>query len=437
MSEAEHARMLIYSQDGLGLGHLRRTTLLATEFLAARPGASVLTVSDSPLGQFFSSGVGHDYLKLPSVRKVGPGDWRPVSLSMPFAEVLRLRRGIIRSAALDFDPDVVLVDHMPHGAMGELVPTLEALQGRRVKVVLGLRDILDAPATVRQRWHLEGAFEAVERHFDEVLVYGSHDVFDVSREYAWPAAARSLLHYCGYVCSPPARSGLAAKVRKKYLRHDPAAQLIMVMAGGGADGMALFRAVLDAVPELCRQRRCVVVLVTGPFLPRAEQRELMGRAKGQPVRVIPTVQDSGSHLRAADFVVAMAGYNTTAEILSLGKRTLLVPRPGPSAEQQMRARLFADRGWVRWLPPDQLGPSSVAEAILAGMAAEDLPPAAPPDLDGRQVAAQRLLALLGTDGSAARPTLAAPPLADGDLMPLPAAPATSVELEAEQLMSGG
>ncbi len=70
-------RLLIYSQDGFGLGHQRRTTLLANEFLARRPGASVLTVSDSPLGKFFKSAAGHDYCKLPSVQKVGPGDWRP------------------------------------------------------------------------------------------------------------------------------------------------------------------------------------------------------------------------------------------------------------------------------------------------------------------------------------------------------------------------
>ena len=52
------------------------------------PGASALTVSDSPLGKFFTSAAGHDYCKLPSVRKVGPGDWRPVSLSSSFADVL-------------------------------------------------------------------------------------------------------------------------------------------------------------------------------------------------------------------------------------------------------------------------------------------------------------------------------------------------------------
>ena len=73
VSGAREPRLLIYSQDGFGLGHQRRTTLLADEFLRSCPGASALTVSDSPLGKFFSSAAGHDYCKLPSVRKVGPG----------------------------------------------------------------------------------------------------------------------------------------------------------------------------------------------------------------------------------------------------------------------------------------------------------------------------------------------------------------------------
>ena len=33
MTGAREPRLLIYSQDGLGLGHQRRTTLLADEFL--------------------------------------------------------------------------------------------------------------------------------------------------------------------------------------------------------------------------------------------------------------------------------------------------------------------------------------------------------------------------------------------------------------------
>ena len=200
---SDSPRMLIYSQDGLGLGHLRRTTHLAAEYLAAHSDASVLTISDSPIGQFFSAAPGHDFVKLPSIRKVSPGNWDPVRLSLKFSDVLAMRAEIIKTAALTFEPDVLLVDHMPHGAMGELVPTLEAIEALPVRTVLGLRDILDAPETVRRRWHLEGAFEVLRRHFDDVFVYGSQDVFDVAAQYSWDPDLSRRLSYCGYVCSPP------------------------------------------------------------------------------------------------------------------------------------------------------------------------------------------------------------------------------------------
>jgi predicted glycosyltransferase len=364
--------------------------LLASEFLAARTGASVLTISDSPLGQFFPTSVGHDYLKLPSIHKVGPGDWRPLSLSLSFAEVLEIRREIIRSAVLKFAPDVVLVDHMPHGAMGELVPTLEALKGSGTKIVLGLRDILDSPAVVRQRWHLEGAFEAVEQYFHDVLVYGSRDVFDMSSEYDLPDGVSGRLRYCGYVCAPPTFPTGADKLRKRFLRNAIDSDLIVAMAGGGADADGLFATLMSAVPAISAERPCVVVIVTGPFLPRSEHRKLARLARGLPVHVIRTVPDSLSYISAADVVIAMAGYNTTAEILTLDKPALLVPRSGPSAEQQMRAKLFADRGWVNWLPPADLSPDLLAEAAVSALTTRRIRTSVP-DLRGRYTAAQHLL----------------------------------------------
>jgi predicted glycosyltransferase len=383
-------RLLIYSQDGLGLGHLRRTTLLAGEFLAARPGGSVLTISDSPLGQFFSAAAGHDYLKLPSIRKVGPGNWSPVSLSAPFRDVLTLRKETIRSVALHFEPDVVLVDHMPHGAMGELLPTLEALADTPARLVLGIRDIIDAPATVRRRWRLEGALEAVESYFEDVLVYGEQDVFDVGHEYAWPASIRDRLRYCGYVCAP-SRTPAADTVRTAYLAEHPDSRLIVAMAGGGADGYELFETLLRSFPSLTADRPCVLVVVTGPFLPEAELRSLQQLSAGLPVHLVSHVDDSLSYQRAADLVIAMAGYNTTSEILSLGTRALLVPRRGPSAEQQMRARRFAERGWVSWLPPASLSTENLTVAVLDALDSPVDPASRPPDLLGRQRAARHLL----------------------------------------------
>jgi predicted glycosyltransferase len=388
-------RLLIYSQDGLGLGHQRRTTLLADQFLRSCPGASALTVSDSPLGKFFSSSAGHDYCKLPSIRKVGPGDWRPVSLSSSFADVLDVRRAMLRTTVGAFRPDVLLVDHMPHGAMGELLPTLEMLRDEPTAVVLGLRDILDAPAVVRERWRLEGAYEAVERYYDRVLVYGSSDVFDLAAEYGWPAGASAKVRYCGYVCAAPPPD-VSASVRARDLNGHGDGRLVVAMAGGGADAYPLFDALLAAVRPVQQAGACHVVLVTGPFLPAERQRELVLRAEGLPVDVLTSVPDTPSYAAAADLVVTMAGYNTTAEILSVGTPALLVPRRGPSAEQQMRAQLFAERGWVDWLRPQELSATRLAEAIVRGLDGPRTTPVRHPDLTGRTAGTEALLESLHT-----------------------------------------
>jgi predicted glycosyltransferase len=391
VSGAREPRLLIYSQDGLGLGHQRRTTLLADEFLRACPGASVLTVSDSPLGKFFSSAAGHDYCKLPSVRKVGPGDWRPVSLSSSFADVLDVRRAMLQTTVEAFRPDVLLVDHMPHGAMGELVPTLDRLRDEETVVVLGLRDILDAPPVVRERWRLEGAFEAVERYYHRVLVYGSSDVFDVADEYDWPDAVRSKIRYCGYVCAAPPQP-VPDSVRARHPASSPDGPLVVAMAGGGADAYPLFDALLTAFPVIHEANPCHLVMVTGPFLPADHGRELAERAQGLPVDVRVSVPDPMSYAATADLVVAMAGYNTTAEILSVGTPALLVPRSGPSAEQQMRARLFAERGWVDWLHPNDLSAETLGRAVTEALQRPSATtPVRPPDLAGRTVAAGQLV----------------------------------------------
>jgi predicted glycosyltransferase len=411
VSGSREPRLLIYSQDGFGLGHQRRTTLLADEFLRNCPGASALTVSDSPLGKFFSSAAGHDYCKLPSVRKVGPGDWRPVSLSSSFADVLDVRRAMLQTTVQAFRPDVLLVDHMPHGAMGELVPTLDRLRDEETVVVLGLRDILDAPSVVRERWRLEGAFEALERYYDRVLVYGSSDVFDVATEYDWPDAARPKIQYCGYVCAPPPHE-VSQPVLPQYPETARAGRLVVAMAGGGADAYPLFDALLAAVPMILEAGPCHIVMVTGPFLPAEQHRKLSARAEDLPVDVLVSVSDPVSYAASADLVVAMAGYNTTAEILSVDTPALLVPRGGPSAEQQMRARLFAERGWVDWLRPQDLSAETLGRAVTEALYKPwATTPVRPPDLAGRTVAAGQLIdSLAGT-----RPPHAIP-VANGEAM---------------------
>lgn len=392
-------RLLIYSQDGLGLGHMRRTSLLAREFLDRMPDASVLTVSDSPLGQFFAMAAGHDFLKLPSIRKTGPGVWEAVSLSLSFDDVLRLRTQLIASAIDSFDPQVVLVDHMPHGAMGELVPALRAVSGRGIRMVLGLRDILDAPSVVRARWTAEGAYETLDEFYDDILVYGQQDVLDVADEYGWPASISRRASYTGYVCADPPRR--VSPNGSGPWQGGPTPR-VLVVAGGGADAYPMFSAVLDVAAEVHAATGAQFSMVTGPFMPGDHVRALRLRSEQLPMVELRRKFHGRNKIAKADLVVSMAGYNTTVEVLATGTPALLIPRSGPSAEQRTRAELFADRSWVRWVDPTDLSSELVANGILAGLE-EALTPSVLPDLTGRQNA----ISLLSQDLAPVAPLLTA------------------------------
>lgn len=388
------SRFIIYSQDGLGLGHMRRTSAIAGRVLHRLPGACVLTLSDSQLGQFFPISSSHDYLKLPSIVKTGPGDWRPARLPLAFQTIQAMRQEIIYSATMRFRPDIFLVDHMPHGTMGELLPTLRALKAAKAptKVVLGLRDILDAPQVVAERWRMEGAYDAVEEFYDLVLIYGMRELFDLAEHYGFSPAIRARARYCGYVC--PAPTDRRRQPVRAGLNGRGNAQLIVVMAGGGADAYPMMRATLDALP-LLQQPHLYCLVITGPFMPPDLQQDLQARAATLPAQVLTAVEDTYSYLEEADLVIAMAGYNTTVEILQSGKRAILVPRRGPSAEQRMRASLFAAKGWVAMLDPDELHPARFADLIATNLTqrSQTTPPIIP-DLEGLNSSAEHLLALL-------------------------------------------
>jgi predicted glycosyltransferase len=359
--------------------------------LRREPHGWVLTTSDSPLGTLLRDLPNHDYLKLPSIVKAGPGDWHALSSPFDFERLLQLRSRLILEAATAFQPDVLLVDHMPHGAMGELVPTLETLRERGARIVLGLRDIIDSPDVVQQRWESEGAFEAIEKYYDAVLVYGSKEVFDLCREYGWPDSLLRLVRYCGYVCTPEAPED-PKRIRTRRLAAVPRGALIVAMAGGGADAHQLMSTLLDALPAIRAQRPCALEIVTGPFMPDHQRAELKRRAQSLPVRMRTMVRNPLGRVAAADVVVAMAGYNTTMEILHLGTPALLVPRRGPSREQRMRATRFAERGWVCEMSPEDLTPEHMAHAVLQVLAADRRPAAASrPDLGGLTRAVRYLL----------------------------------------------
>jgi predicted glycosyltransferase len=386
-------RFAIYSQDGMGLGHLRRNTLIGQRILEAAPGSSILLIADSPVAPFFRLPAGMDFIKLPSICKIGPGQWQPTLQPENERDVQELRSALLSVVLESYRPDLLLVDHMPVGAKGELTPALQALRKANPScaIVLGLRDILDAQDVIARVWQTEGAYDALRSYYQRVLIYGSSQVFDSLGSYGLPVPSRGV-HYCGYVVNPgPVKS-------EDQIRHTLRAgsrKLVFVSAGGGHDGYRLMSTYLQALRLLENRNEVLTLMAVGVNLPAEKMQELIVESHGLPVRILSHVDDSLSHIAAADLVVCMAGYNTLSEVLSLKKKALVVPRAGPSKEQRMRASVFASRGLLEMIDPTDLNPGVLAERLKVALrrGSSSVPDQAI-EMNGAGRAAGRLLELL-------------------------------------------
>lgn len=379
-------RLLMYSQDGMGLGHLRRTHNIAREVLARHPEAAILVVADSPVAPFFTPIPGMTFLKLQTIVKVGNAEWRSGNETMSIGEAVEQRGQQIVDAFREFQPDVITVDHMPLGALGELRPLLDTASNQKKppRMVLGLRDVLDTPDTIHDAWDDLGAYDYLER-YDSVLIYGCKDVYDAEAAYDLKSHARDVT-YCNYVA--PRRNGHPAAAKEDQ-------PFVLVMGGGGADAFPLAKAFLDAMPSILKSAPIHALIITGPNMPPPDRQALIDQAAGQPVQVETSVEDPIALLKRATAVVTMGGYNSLVEVLQWRKKALVVPRRAPSAEQQLRSRLFADRGLVRMLDPEQLSPARLGDALLALLEDDAVPLVSNvPPLDG----ARRAAALLLRDG---------------------------------------
>jgi predicted glycosyltransferase len=138
------------------------------------------------------------------------------------------------------------------------------------------------------------------------------------------------------------------------------------------------------------------LMAVGVNAPSDIRRELEVEARGLPVRLVSHVDDSLSQMAAADLVVCMAGYNTLSEVLFLKKKALVVPRSGPSAEQKMRAELFAAKHLIDMIDPNDLSPETLAARLVADLERNDYPAQGEPvPMDGARQAADRLVETVG------------------------------------------
>lgn len=364
----DDARVLIYSHDTFGLGHLRRCRAIAHELVGRFKGISVLILSGSPVIGSFDFRARVDFVRIPGVIKLKDGRYTSLGLHIDLDQTMAIRESIIRHTAEVFKPDLFLVDKEPRGLEGEVNRTLEMLRKRGTRTVLGLRDVLDDADALRGEWRRKSAVSALREMYDEIWIYGIEDFYHPLRGIDVGDAVRDKIVFTGYL-KRAASDATADGIDTPYL---------LVTPGGGKDGEEMVELVLRALtcPKRDIARDIAVVAVLGPFMDSKMRAQFKIRAESMPRMTVldyhPRIE---SLIENAAGLITMGGYNTFCEVLSFNKPAIVIPRTAPRSEQLIRARRADELGLIKMLQPAENNNVAAAAEMVKKLAAliETLP----------------------------------------------------------------
>jgi predicted glycosyltransferase len=360
MPQSRSKRVLLYSHDSFGLGHVSRCRTIANALVAADPNVSVLIVSGSPvIGSYeFRSGI--DFVRIPGiVKQIETGEYDSANLRVGVEHTMEMRTRIIRDTADIYRPDLFIVDKEPTGLRGEVLPALRLLKERGTPLVLGLRDVMDDPTALAAEWERKNVVPALRDLYDEIWIYGLPQINKPLTGIEVPPSVRHKMVYTGYL-----RRDLPLHSDVPHELEEIGDPFILVTAGGGGDGADLIDWVLAAY-ETDPHIPYGAVIVFGPFMSAAEREAFKERsAKFRNIRTLTFTNNLGALMQRAAGVVAMGGYNTFCEILSFDKKAIIVPRTRPRLEQFIRARAARNVGLIEMLDADRgRAPHAMATAL--------------------------------------------------------------------------
>jgi predicted glycosyltransferase len=356
--EIRRLKVIFYSHDTVGLGHIRRNIAVASTMA---PSADVVMITGNPEAAALPLPSHTDIVTVPTVAKDAAGRYRSRTLGAPLRQVIEIRAALIAATVQAFEPDLVVVDKVPLGLAGELLPTLRWLRrpGSRAKVVLGLREVLDDPRGTTAEWEAAESTQAIRESYDAVWVYGDRSVYDPVTEYALPPEVAAKIIFTGYLAAGRSERLARRTEAGTQLRPTPPDRpYVLCTVGGGQDGSAVAMAFAKTRFPAGR----LGVVISGPFMPPA-QRAALHRAAARRTDLVvhDFVADTERFLTGCDAVITMGGYNSVCEVLGTNRPALVVPRCRPRTEQLIRADRLAARGAI-----DTLGRTTPTPSTLGG-----------------------------------------------------------------------
>ena len=347
--------VLIFVTHLLGAGHLSRALTLGRAFAAA--GHRVTLASGGmPAPQLDHAGL--TLVQLPPLRADGTNFTRLLDAGGDVAQeaLFKARRAALLSL-LTPAPDILITELFPFGRRvlsEEFLTLLQAASGlpRPPVTLASIRDILAPPSKPAKAVRAD---EIITQYYDGVFVHSDPQTTVLAQSWPVSETLRPRLHYTGYVAPPAAGP---------HPDH-PGEGEILVSAGGGTVGQALFETAIKAARLMPDHRWRLLI---GGSDAGERIAALQGLNPSETTRIEPARADFRHMLYHVAASVSMCGYNTALDLLQAGTPAVLVPfDDGHEVEQTLRAKSLSRMGAMQVLPSAALTPRALCDGLARVM----------------------------------------------------------------------
>lgn len=349
-----NARALIWVQHLLGTGHVVRASAIANALVSKGVEVKILS------GNIWPKGVSNDGFEIEELPPVRTKDASFKTLvhpdGTPVDEAWRALRKQSLQAAFDrFKPDIMLTETFPMGRRAlrhELVPLLSDIKRRTVRplIVSSVRDILVVKNDPEKDRFMA---DTLNWFYDLLLVHADPEIITLDETFPLAHEIEGKIAYSGYVRSN----------REYYsVEGSDGTNEVIVSCGGGAVGLSLLKAALEAKPLSSAHTHTWRFLV-GHNVSEADYTSLHDE-RDTSVIIERSRPDFPALLKRARLSISQAGYNTVLDILAAKVPAVLVPfSQEEENEQEVRARLLKERGLATIAAEQSLSPARLAKGI--------------------------------------------------------------------------
>ncbi|WP_392339370.1 glycosyltransferase family protein [Moritella marina] len=345
-------RIMYYVQYLLGIGHVRRSSLIVQALCEQGAQVDVIFGGMPVPSMSFGSATMHQLMAVKSADSgfsgLAKADGTPVS-----DDDKKQRTQALLALCETLQPDLIVTETYPFGRRQmrfELLPLLDwaKSQDKPPVLVSSIRDILQRRSTVREQEYVS----LVKTYYQHVLVHGDEHFYPLARSFPVADMIADKISYSGYVCPTLVNQPHSPKTRNT----------IVVSVGGGSIGKDILVAVMALYNSgFAADKKWL--LITGPNMDSADKTYFQAQQQSN-LQVVDLADDFLSELSNAYVSISRAGYNTVMDLLLTGVPAVVIPFEGEGETEQLaRSEVLAEAKVLQFVKNDELSVDTLKTAI--------------------------------------------------------------------------